>query len=116
MGGPKFKSPKSLAHYAHNLKAWENGGWLYIRGDEISLDTPCLLQDWDERDLTEEEQDELDVVLSKQGYRAFLEWSLLSEIVSNLGAQKPDFDDIWLLRAIGYYWKFDAFIDCERTD
>ena len=56
---PRFKPARPLRHYATDLQSWYDGGFLYIPDDdqELTLDTACHLQDWDDLDLSEEEQD-----------------------------------------------------------
>ena len=109
---PPFKNPSTIEYYARHLNQWHDGGWLFIRADsKIALDTPCVQQGWDDKDLSPEEQEEFDRRIPELGYRPFLEWGQLSDIVGNLEDQKPDFTELDLGQAISFYWERDAFID-----
>ncbi len=109
---PQFKGPSTLGRYARRLNQWHEGGWLFIRDDsKVSLETLCVQQAWDDKDLSPEEQEEFDQCIPELGYHYFLEWGQLSDIVGNLEDQRPDFTDSDLEKAILFYWQRDAFID-----
>jgi hypothetical protein len=112
---PQFKPPRPLREFVPDVNAWWDGGWLFIRDDEpkIHLGISCYQQDWDDRALSPEEQDEMEVRLDSLGYSSFLEWGQLSCIVENLAQQRPQFSEDELERAIRYYWENDAFIDLQ---
>ncbi|MEM1356316.1 MAG: hypothetical protein AAGC72_12305 [Planctomycetota bacterium] len=106
-----FKPESTIGQYAKLAPSFEEDGWLYIvKNTAVSIDTPCYLQDWDGRDLSPEEQDELEVKIRESGYRLFLLWSQVNDILENLKQQKADFSDEDLSRAISFYYERDAFI------
>ena len=111
-----FKNPSTIEHYARHLNEWHDGGWLFIRaGATVALDSHCVLQAWNDTDLSPEEQDEMDSRIPALGYRRFLEWGQLSDILGNLEDQKRDFTDSDLEKAIVFYWQHDAFIDLAAS-
>lgn len=112
-----FKPASTIGNYARRTVSWNDDRWLYFKkGDEVSLNTECFLQDWDSRDLSPEEQDQLDDRIDQSEYRLFLLWSQLNDIVQNLKLQKSDYTDDDLDRAIIFYWHRDAFIDIQSCD
>lgn len=107
-----LKPASTIGYFAKNLESWNHGSLLFIPiAAPIAFDTPCFQQDWHAKDLSPEEQDDLDDQISAKGLRYFLLWGQLSEIVENLRMQKPVFSDAELLKAIQFYWDRDAFID-----
>ena len=114
---PRFKPARPLRHYATDLQSWYDGGFLYIPDDDqdLTLDTPCHLQDWDDLELSEEEQDEIADQIPALGLREFFCWGQLADIVENLKEQRPNYSEEDLQRAIQYYYEWDAFIDLETN-
>ncbi|MEM9346501.1 MAG: hypothetical protein AAGB26_07780 [Planctomycetota bacterium] len=112
-----FKPVSTIGEFAKQIVSWNKDGWLFIKkSDELSLGTACYLQDWDGRDLSPEEQDELEDQIAESGYRSLFLWSQLNDIVENIRLQKPDYTDDELDRAINYYLRQDAFIDLRSTE
>jgi hypothetical protein len=115
---PRFKPPRPLRDYVADLPSWCDAGWLYVADDDrqITLDTPCHLRDWDDLELSEEEQNDIADQIPGLGLREFFEWGQLEDIVENLREQRPDFSEDDLERAIQFYYEWDAFIDLEADD
>lgn len=111
---PQFSTPSTIGFYARHLDQWRDGGWLFIRADAtVTLDTPCVLQAWNAKDLSPEEQEQFERLIPELGYQYFLEWGQLADIVGNLEQQNPKFTDVDLEKAIIFYWERDAFIDLD---
>ncbi|MGB1124195.1 MAG: DUF7716 domain-containing protein [Phycisphaeraceae bacterium] len=106
-----FKKTSTIGWFARNLAEWQSDGWLFIPKEQsLGLDTPCFLQGWNSRELSPEEQDDLDDQVQKAGLRSFLEWGQIDMIIGNLQAQRPNYSESELLKAIQHYWDRDAYI------
>ena len=106
-----LKEASAVGYFAKHLDTWRLGQWLFVPANaEIELDTPCYQQDWDHRDLSPEEQNQIDDVIRSSGLRPFFEWQQINMVVENLRMQKQDYSDSDLIRAIRHYWEHDAYI------
>jgi len=107
-----FGPPAPLKRVLETMDALPDQ-WLYIPlgVEQIEADTPCRACIVENKELSPEEQDELDEYPETVGLKCFLCLSQLEGIVSNLRQQRPSFSERDLMAAINFYWSNDAFID-----
>jgi hypothetical protein len=112
-----FEQPRPLRDFLSRLAELPRHVWLYIPASvtAITLDTPCSATTFDSRDLSPEEQDEVDSLAERTGMRCFFYRGQLEEIHANLSCQCPDFTPEQFITAIDFYWRHDAFIDLSTN-
>ena len=111
-----FGPPKPLKHFLEAIDALPDQ-WLYIPlgVEQIEAETPCRARLVEDKELSPEEQDQLDEYPETVGLKCFLCLSQLEDIVSNLREQCPSFSERDLMAAINFYWSNDAFIDARGS-
>lgn len=107
-----FSQPRSLQSFLEELGELPSWMWLYVSEDEerITLSSLCLSTLQDSRELSDEEHDERESAAGKAGIVSFFCRDQLEDIIGNLQAQRSDFSDDQLEKAIQYYWDHDAYI------
>jgi hypothetical protein len=107
-----FGPPQPLRRFLETMHALPDQ-WLYIPlgVKQIEAQTPCRARIVEAKDLSPEEQDELDEYPESIGLKSFLSFSQLQDIVGNLRQQRPSYSERDLMAAINFYWAKDAFID-----
>jgi len=107
-----FGPPQPLKRFLETMHTLPDQ-WLYIPlgVKQIEAETPCRACLVEGRELSPEEQDELDEYPETVGLKRFLSLSQLEDIVSNLQQQRPSFSERDLMAAINFYWSNDAFVD-----
>ena len=104
---------KPLSHFIERLVELPPWSWLYVPDatDDVTLTLSCYPKTTDSREMSEEESDEFEACLARNGLKTLLCPAQLEDVVSNLRQQRssPSLDDI--VAAIDFYWKHDAFIE-----
>jgi len=76
----------------------------------LTLDTPCRPVLTGGRDMSPQEQDELDALIEQAGLHWFLGEHQLEEVLANVREQAGDAAPDLTLAAVRYYWENDAFL------
>src|SRR5262245_14489624 len=107
-----FGPPQPSKRVLETLRAHPEQ-WLYVPSGvkQIEAGTPCRACIVDGKELSPEEQDELEDYPETIGLKCFLSLSQLEDIISNLKQQRPSFSEHDLMAAINHYWRHDAFIN-----
>ncbi|MDV7214025.1 DUF7716 domain-containing protein [Azotobacter beijerinckii] len=107
--------PKKLAEWLSDSAAYPADGWLYIKTDVASLDltTLCWPGIVESIELSNEEYDEMESWLEKNGFKSFLNNDEIEDVANNLVQQLSSYTDAQLLKAVRHYWENDAFIEAE---
>lgn len=102
----------SLDAWLGRLGQFPGDGWLVIpRAEErLSLETECRPITSSGRELSGEEQEELDELLEQSEWKPFLSDTQLEDILDNLCMQVRNPTTMQVLEAIEHYWRLDAFV------
>jgi hypothetical protein len=96
----------TLREWLERLGQFPGDGWLVVaRGVvSLSLETPCRPVKSAGRDLSDDEHDELDALLDREGWKYFLSERQLEDVLANLRPQRPSAPSAGVLEAIEHYW------------
>lgn len=109
-----FGPPQPLKRILESMRTLPDQ-WLYIPlgVKQIEVETLCRACVIDAKELSPEEQEELDAYPETVGLKGFLCLTQLEDIINNLREQRPSFSEHDLMAAINFYWRHDAFINVQ---
>lgn len=103
----------TLNEWLQRLGEFPGDGWLVVRAGTgaISLEMKCRPITTGGRELTDEEHDQLEVLLTREGWVHFLSEAQLEDVAENLRQQAHRPSAAQMLKAIEYYSRHDAFVE-----
>ena len=104
--------PKPLSHFIERLTELPAWSWLYVSDatNHVTLALPCYPKTTNSREMSDEESDEFEASVARNGLKCFLSPAQLEDVIDNLRLQRPTHSPNEVLAAIDFYWKHDAFI------